>query len=483
MNRTACALAGALHLAGAVGLAACGARSEPLVEGPDAAASGAGGASGVGATSAVASATSSGSGGTSACDGDGDGFAGPDCGGPDCVDADPTIHPGARDTNIGVGPWVVTRVLENIPGDVRGKPAIFVEPSGAVHVAHGEDGLRYATNRSGAWTNTLVDTTSRGAPSLAVDGAGTVHLAYPTFGGVFYASGSGDSWAVESVDGTATEAPALALDDAGRPHVLYATGEALRLVRRVDQGFVEVAAFPGASSAPSLLATGQGRWAACFSRDRGANGPELELVTGPDESGSWTESVVSPSGPGPFTSLTRDAAGALHIGLALHTGIQHAEQVNGAWASELVTPSYPFSGFSLAADPVTPGRLHLVHDDQGVHHARREGGVWTDTVVVPFGYGASLAVDADGALHLAHSGFAFDVSTYVDYVTNRALLPDGVDQNCDGVDGVDADQDGFASVATGGKDCDDLASAVFPGAPDPPQNGIDEDCDGLDGAG
>ena len=29
------------------------------------------------------------------------------------------------------------------------------------------------------------------------------------------------------------------------------------------------------------------------------------------------------------------------------------------------------------------------------------------------------------------------------------------DQNCDGVDGVDADGDGIASVESGGDDCDD----------------------------
>jgi hypothetical protein len=32
---------------------------------------------------------------------------------------------------------------------------------------------------------------------------------------------------------------------------------------------------------------------------------------------------------------------------------------------------------------------------------------------------------------------------------------DGIDQNCDGTDGVDADQDGHSSFASGGDDCDD----------------------------
>ena len=63
---------------------------------------------------------------------------------------------------------------------------------------------------------------------------------------------------------------------------------------------------------------------------------------------------------------------------------------------------------------------------------------------------------------------------------------DGVDQDCDGVDGVDADGDGVASTATGGLDCNDdpadpLAPTTLPGADDQVGNGVDTDCDGVDG--
>ncbi len=35
------------------------------------------------------------------------------------------------------------------------------------------------------------------------------------------------------------------------------------------------------------------------------------------------------------------------------------------------------------------------------------------------------------------------------------IVGDGIDQNCDGIDGTDFDQDGWASLASGGADCDD----------------------------
>lgn len=57
---------------------------------------------------------------------------------------------------------------------------------------------------------------------------------------------------------------------------------------------------------------------------------------------------------------------------------------------------------------------------------------------------------------------------------------DGVDQNCDGLDGVDADDDGFASIASGGEDCDDADPAVKPGGLETWYDGIDGNCDGAD---
>jgi len=58
---------------------------------------------------------------------------------------------------------------------------------------------------------------------------------------------------------------------------------------------------------------------------------------------------------------------------------------------------------------------------------------------------------------------------------------DGVDQNCDGVDGTDVDQDGYAATWTGGTDCDDTNPAVHLGAAseEPELCTVDADEDGY----
>lgn len=89
-------------------------------------------------------------------------------------------------------------------------------------------------------------------------------------------------------------------------------------------------------------------------------------------------------------------------------------------------------------------------------------------------------LDADG------DGFAADVDCNED---SAAFHPgaadpwgDDLDQNCDGVDGVDADGDGY--VAEGPpdwwhRDCDDTDPRIHPGVWDRHDDEIDTDCDGT----
>jgi hypothetical protein len=60
-------------------------------------------------------------------------------------------------------------------------------------------------------------------------------------------------------------------------------------------------------------------------------------------------------------------------------------------------------------------------------------------------------------------------------------VPDGVDNNCDGIVDGDYDGDGYTEAAG---DCDDDDPNIYPGAPEICWDGIDNDCDGIvDAAG
>jgi hypothetical protein len=208
------------------------------------------------------------------CDQDRDGFLAAECGGDDCDDADPSVHPGALEA----GAWID----DPIEGAEQGTLGFgfALERDGVAHVVYSwtdddwvegtdfpENELRYATNRAGAWTIERIDPDrpdvvdprydpQEGAVmhpnAVAVDAAGAVHAAYEwDYGAVLvapdgrterpvqqawirYATNATGSWAEETVAEIGDAAgldrvyPGLgfAVDESGAVHVSYAGGTA-----------------------------------------------------------------------------------------------------------------------------------------------------------------------------------------------------------------------------------------------------------------
>ncbi len=92
-----------------------------------------------------------------------------------------------------------------------------------------------------------------------------------------------------------------------------------------------------------------------------------------------------------------------------------------------------------------------------------------------------LRQDADGDGYSLLQGDCDDADASISPAASDTV-GDGIDDNCDGIDGEDADGDGWASVDSGGEDCEDSVSWVNPDSRlDSGVDGIDQDCDGLDG--
>ncbi|NOY24801.1 MAG: hypothetical protein GXP62_02920 [Oligoflexia bacterium] len=126
-----------------------------------------------------------------------------------------------------------------------------------------------------------------------------------------------------------------------------------------------------------------------------------------------------------------------------------------------------YLSMSLCLSLSACGRTQMPADEPAVGNdaGGLDGGAIIDADRDGYSVGQGDCDDNDDAVHPG----AFD------------KIGDGVDNNCDGIDGIDADADGYASEDSGGGDCDDANGDIHPTANDEVGDGIDNNCDGIDG--
>ena len=133
-------------------------------------------------------------------------------------------------------------------------------------------------------------------------------------------------------------------------------------------------------------------------------------------------------------------------------------------------------GFSLCGDDGIPGTADDDCDDASVLYLPIGVDFVGDALDTNCDGVDGVDSDGDGVASLASNGADCDDQDAGAYPAATEVLGDGVDQDCDGTDGVDVDGDGYASLATGGEDCDDGAATIYPAATEACDT-IDSDCD------
>ncbi|MBY0370919.1 hypothetical protein K2X33_09550 [bacterium] len=99
---------------------------------------------------------------------------------------------------------------------------------------------------------------------------------------------------------------------------------------------------------------------------------------------------------------------------------------------------------------------------------------------------AGTDADSDGSIAASSGGGDCDESDANVNPSANEVCADSIDNNCDGTTdpndecGIDADTDGYTSIATGGNDCDDTDASISPAALDYCGDGIDQDCNSAD---
>ena len=450
-------------------------------------------------------------------DADQDGYAGVASGGTDCADDDAGVNPAAVDyvTGYCTSSSVTTAVV-----DGTGQPGFYaslvVDASNVSHVAYYEQqlkNLKYANDSTGEWfpanADFADDVGKYAALAQAPDGSLRVAYQDTTHGTLEFATNAGGTWAVSTIHSDAAGAVGkgvdLALDAGGKSHVVFGDAAQNRVAYATDASgawVVETVAVGTTSNvAIALLPSGQ---PVVFFHDAAAS--MLKLATR-GAAGAWTVEEVFPASgytdAGRGLDLGVDGAGTLHLAFAATANesarLYYARQVAAAWDFHVVDQSGT-PGTSLGLAVSAQGMMALAYVDDATDQLRLVTNRGTmnvlnfrsftlDTIAVrdttDAFFGPSPAFAPDGRILVAYRLFDYPDHNEAKVATlgctaDAASVPDA---NCDGLDGVDGDGDGYASYASGGDDCNDHNNGIHPGAADPNESGsdaLDQACDGFD---
>jgi hypothetical protein len=374
------------------------------------------------------------------CDQDADEVRAIACGGEDCDDENPEIHPGAVDDSWAretididlLGGAIVSELSRTEDGTLH---AIYTDGSEAAPVS-----LRHAVKSgSGAWsTEDIVSGDAFDPPTVEVAGDGSIHVVVSvTEAGaamVRHGAYAGGAWAFEDVGPGRVVPSALAIGQDGVLHVAV-TDDVTSWWRGDGNGWTSEPVGPLESA---IVVLGDGDVPDVIGRE----GTTLRACTRGDT--EWTCSDVTPVGdPGAYGARNRgtyDGSGVLHLVSvdAVDTErLVHRRRIDGVWSTTMLSfLPRPEHGLDVVWDGEV---LHVVAWTEalvegGAGYARWSDEAWSlDEPVVAgnnVGWEPAMIVDPSGVPHVVYADVLVDDLHYA-----ARTAGDGIDQDCDGIDG------------------------------------------------
>lgn len=293
------------------------------------------------------------------------------------LDAGNADHVGFRNTGgiqvaaSAAGTWSVQNI--DTAAGALGHTAIAVDGTGSVYTSynHTQAGtLQYATNKTGAWVGTTVDTNSGSGSALTLDGAGNAHVSYANnaSNNLAYATNGSGTWITTDIfpgyGGGSVQRTSIALDNAGAAHIAYTVGSGVCVIRYAENA-------SGSWSNNTLIDTGARCGTALALNSSNVahiaymKSDELHYAT--NASGSWVSSIVDSMSwvGGTEVSMAVDSTGGIHISYqdSLNADLKYATNTGGIWRQQFVATSGAVGGYSqIRVDSV--GKIHIAFTDE-----------------------------------------------------------------------------------------------------------------------
>lgn len=305
-------------------------------------------------------------------------------------------------TNVS-GLWVSTVVDSS--GNVGKFCSIALDSNDKVHISyvycsststHGN--LKYATNASGSWVKITVDPYGaiKSYTSIAIDSNDKVHISYSwnySYDHVLrYATNASGSWVTSTLLSQSISSPSIAIDTSNKVHISYYDGYRLCYMTNVSGSWVESRLETigySMESYPTSIALDSNDKIHISYTARINSYPYAKYIT--NASGSWVDTSFA---RGTSASIAIDSNNKVHICYSLSStvGLIYTTNASGSWVTSTVEPE-PSGGYysSIALD--ASNKVHMSYQDSsgGLKYATNVSGSW-DTCYVDKGGGASYTV-------------------------------------------------------------------------------------------
>jgi hypothetical protein len=313
--------------------------------------------------------------------------------------------------------WTIS-TIDSI-GDVVGfSNSIAVDSNEKVHIAYvssdgGNRNLKYATNASGDWVTSTIDSGDVGwHSSAAVDSNNHVHISYYTATNdtLKYATNASGDWVTSTIDAGGVigiDETHIAVDSHNKLHICYhgsiiSVGDVLQYVTNTSGDWVTSIIDSGEVGLHSSIAS-DSKNKLHISYLAGTDGI-LKYAT--NASGHWVKSVIDrKKGTGFNTSIAVDSNNKVHISYcdSIDISLKYATNASGHWVKSMIDRTDYVGSTSIAVD--SNSKVAISYGSQYLQYATNASGHWVISsidYIGDLGGFPSMEVDSDNKVHISY---------------------------------------------------------------------------------
>lgn len=330
------------------------------------------------------------------------------------------------------GDWSYETV--DAAGDEGILSSMCVDKNGYTHIAYADYinmqmvRLRYATNKTGTWVTSQIDTSGPGLgryPSIAVDNSGDIHISSPgSIEGLYYFTNEAGSWVKTQIPEYTYSSPygqiyailypSIGMDNSGYAHICYQDYLAEKMHYATNQS--------GAWVTSEVDNSAKAGFENCLSMDNngkvndvyinGGLAGQIELAK-EGQGGTWSITPIGGSNC-EYPSIFMDSSNHAYVVYHDITSdeIRYINNKSGSFSAPVTVATNAGGGSgnsspSIAVD--SNGYAHIVFANEygtpRLKYATNKSGTWQVTTLEAagdVGYRPRIAIDSNDNLHICY---------------------------------------------------------------------------------